>query len=36
MVEFVAKELEIEVGSITGAWDTAHKMELIWARALGI
>ena len=34
LVEFVARELEIEVGSITGAWDTAHKMELIWARVI--
>ena len=34
MVEFVARELGIEVGSITGSWDTAHQMELAWSRVI--
>ena len=34
LVEFVARELGIEVGSITGKWDTAHQMELVWSRVI--
>ena len=34
LIKFVAQELNLEEGDITGTWDIAHQLQLIWNRAL--
>jgi hypothetical protein len=34
LIHFVAAELDLEEGDITGHWDTAHLLQVIWNRVL--
>ena len=34
LTKFVALELGVEEGDITGTWDVAHQLQLIWHKAL--
>ena len=32
LIKYVAEELGLEEGDITGTWDHAHVMQLVWHR----
>ena len=32
LVTFVAEEIGLEADSITGTWDVAHQLQLVWHR----
>ena len=34
LTKFVAIELGLEVGDITGTWDVAHQLQLVWNRVI--
>jgi hypothetical protein len=35
LVKFVAVELGLEEGDITGTWDVAHQLQIIWHKRPG-
>jgi hypothetical protein len=35
LTTMVAEELGLEAGSITGTWDFAHSLQIVWKNALG-
>ena len=35
LVLFVERELQLERGSLTGTWDFAHQLQIIWKKSLG-
>lgn len=35
LTTMVAEELGLEAGSITGTWDFAHGLQIVWKNALG-
>ena len=34
LIKFVAEELGLDVGDITGTWDIAHQLQLIWNKII--
>ena len=34
LIKFVAEELGLDVGDITGTWDIAHQLQLIWKKII--
>ena len=34
LINHVAEELGLEEGDITGKWDTAHVMQIVWNKVL--
>jgi hypothetical protein len=34
LVNYIAEELDLDVGDITGTWDVSHQMQIIWHRTL--
>ena len=36
LVAMVEEELAVEQGSLSGTWDFAHQLQIIWKNALGI